>query len=125
MMFPYEYTGYRDEITASKSGAWIGCTLCCAPVYDVKGPDAVKFLNSICVNDFTGLKTVGRIRHAIICNEQGQMLTDGVVIKIADDTFRPYWLNPVLEYYLKNKIGRASCRERVFQYVSLSVGAVS
>src|SRR3546814_17354242 len=43
MMFPYEYTGYRDEITASKSGAWIGCTLCCAPVYDVKGPDAVKF----------------------------------------------------------------------------------
>src|SRR3546814_8369244 len=69
MMFPYEYTGYRDEITASKSGAWIGCTLCCAPVYDVKGPDAVKFLNSLCVNDFTGLKTVGRIRHAIICNE--------------------------------------------------------
>src|SRR3546814_4742755 len=30
------------------------------------------------------------------------MLTDGVVIKIADDTFRTYWLNPVLEYYLKN-----------------------
>src|SRR3546814_20579861 len=88
MMFPYEYTGYRDEITASKSGAWIGCTLCCAPVYDVKGPDAVKFLNSICVNDFTGLTTVGRIRHAIICNEQGQTLTAGVWIQIADDTFQ-------------------------------------
>lgn len=102
MMFPYEYTGYRDEIMASKSGAWIGCVLCCAPVYDVKGPDAVKFLNSICVNDFSGLKTVGRIRHAIICNEKGQMLTDGVVIKVADDTFRTYWLNPVIEYYLKN-----------------------
>src|SRR3546814_6982777 len=75
MMFPYEYTGYRDEITASKSGAWIGCTLCCAPVYDVKGPDAVTFLNSICVNDLPELQTVGRLRHAIICNKQGQILT--------------------------------------------------
>lgn len=95
---PYEYTGYKDEILASKSTAWIGTTLNNSPVFDVKGPDAAKFLTSICVNDYTNMK-VGSIRHAVICNEKGQIVTDGVVMKIADDTFRTYWLMPAVDYY--------------------------
>lgn len=100
LIMPYEYTGYKDEILASKTSAWIGLSLMMSPVYDVKGPDAVRFLNSICVNDFTTLGDKG-IRHAVICNEKGQLLTDGVVIKIAEDTFRTYWLNPPIDYLVK------------------------
>ena len=65
----------------------------------VIGPDAVKFLNSICVNDFTKLTTKG-MRHAILCNDKGQILTDGVCIRIAEDRYRTYWLTPVINYYM-------------------------
>lgn len=48
---PYEYAGYKDEILASKSSAWVGTALNESLVFDVKGPDAAKFLTSICIND--------------------------------------------------------------------------
>ena len=96
---PYEYTGYRDEVLASKSTAYIGTPLNESPIFDVKGPDAAKFLTSICVNDFTKMKT-DSIRHAIICNEKGHIMADGVVMKIDEDTFRTYWLIPVIDYYV-------------------------
>lgn len=95
---PFEYTGYKDEILSSKSTAYVGTILNTSPIYDVKGPDAAKFLTSICVNDFIKMK-VGSIRHAVLCNEKGQILTDGVVMKIEEDTFRTYWLMPVVDYY--------------------------
>jgi glycine cleavage system aminomethyltransferase T len=98
---PYEYTGVQDEILASKTSAWIGVTLTItSPIYDVKGPDLIKFFNSICVNDFTNLSDNG-IRHAIICNKKGQILTDSVVHKIAEDRIRTYWLNPPIDYLLQ------------------------
>lgn len=100
MRLPLEFTGYKDEIMASKATAWIGTSLMLSPIYDVKGPDAKKFFNSICVNDFTNLGDKG-LRHAVICNEKGQLMTDGVVIKIAEDTYRTYWLNPPIDYLLK------------------------
>lgn len=96
---PYEYSGCKDEILASKSTAYVGTALNESPIYEVKGPDAAEFLSSICVNDFSTAKT-GRIRHAIVCNEKGQMMTDGVVMKIAEDTYRTYWLMPVIDYYM-------------------------
>ncbi|MDR0585126.1 MAG: hypothetical protein LBG57_12405 [Treponema sp.] len=100
---PYEYTGWQDEILASKSSAWIGTALTTqSPTYDVKGPDLVKFFNSICVNDFSGLTDKG-IRHAIICNEKGQILTDSVVHKIAEDCIRTYWLMPVIDWLVKER----------------------
>ncbi len=93
----YEYTGLADETSAYKTTAWIGTVLQSSPVVDVVGPDACAFLQSICVNDFTKLKYTG-MRHAVICNERGQLLTDGVCIRIAEDRYRTYWLNPPIEY---------------------------
>lgn len=112
-----EYSGYRKEVLASKESAYLGCSLNSSPVYDVSGPDAAKFLSSICVNDFTKMK-VGKIRHAIICNDKGLMLTDGVVMKIAEDTFRTYWLEPVIGYYVSisdmNIVGKDIFRQEFF-----------
>ncbi|AWW25871.1 aminomethyltransferase family protein [Acetobacterium sp. KB-1] len=99
ILSPYEYTGYRKEVVASKTSAYVSTQLCISPVYDIKGPDAAKFMTSISVNDFTTTK-VGGINHCILCNEKGQILTDGVVMKIAEDTFRCYWLSPVIDYYV-------------------------
>lgn len=100
MNIPYEYGGVKYEIQGYHETAWIGTTLMITPIYDVKGPDAVKFFHSICVNDFSKLGMKG-LRHAIICNEKGQIMTDGVVIRIGEEHYRTYWLNPPLEYYVK------------------------
>lgn len=97
VMLPYEYEGVSREISAYQTSAWIGTALMISPVFDVFGPDVTKFFNSICTNDFTNLGMNG-IRHAVICNEKGQILTDGVALKVAEDRIRTYWLNPPLAY---------------------------
>ena len=101
MSIPYEYGGVKQEIQGYRDSAWIGTTLMISPIYDVVGKDAVKFLNSICINDFTKLGMNG-LRHAVICNKKGQIMTDGVVIRIDEDRYRTYWLNPPIDYLLKN-----------------------
>lgn len=98
---PYEFEGVVKDIDGYRKSAWIGTSLSTSPIYDVYGPDAVKFLNSVCVNDFTKLGMKG-LRHAILCNEKGQILTDGVVIRIGEDRYRTYWLAPVLAYLTEN-----------------------
>lgn len=101
MNIPYEYGGVKQEIQGYRDSAWIGTTLMISPIYDVVGKDAVKFLNSICINDFTKLGMNG-LRHAVICNDKGQIMTDGVVIRIEEERYRTYWLNPPIDYLLKN-----------------------
>ena len=100
MALPYVYGGVGHEIAGYRESAWIGTTLMISPIYDVVGPDAVKFLNSICVNDFSKLGPNG-LRHAVICNDEGQVMTDGVVIRIGEDRYRTYWLNPPIDYFLQ------------------------
>lgn len=101
MNIPYEYSGVKHEMEAYQTSAWIGTTLMISPIYDVIGPDAVEFFHSICINDFSKLGMTG-LRHAVLCNDEGQILTDGVVIKIADEHYRTYWLNPPIDYYMQN-----------------------
>ena len=101
--FAYTFTGWRDETDSWKKTAYLGAALMNSPIYDVKGPDVAAFFNRICVNNYEKF-SVGKIRHAVICNDKGQIMTDGVVMKIAEDTYRTYWLNPCLDY-LVQKLG--------------------
>ncbi len=97
---PVAYTGPEDELLACRKTAWLGCFLNLSPVYDIWGPDAVKLLNKVCVNrDFAKLN-IGGSRHAILCNDKGQMLADGVLMRKSEDRYRSYWLAPVLSYYV-------------------------
>ncbi len=101
LIAPHSYSGVEDEIKAYQTSAWIGTSLMNSPVYDVCGPDAVKLLNSVCTNDFSTLGMAG-IRHAVMCNEKGQILTDGVAIRIGEERYRTYWLDPVISYYVES-----------------------
>lgn len=96
---PFSYTGVDDEIKAYQTSAWIGTALMTSPIYDVCGPDAAKLLGQVCTNDFSTLGMNG-LRHAVMCNEKGQILTDGVVIRIEEERYRTYWLEPVISYYV-------------------------
>ncbi len=52
----------------------------------VKGPDAGKFLDLIYTNMMSTLK-VGRCRYGLMCSENGFLMDDGVVARLAEDTF--------------------------------------
>lgn len=97
---PGAYESPKAELLGCRTGAWLGCFLNVSPVYDIWGPDAVKLLNYVCVNrDFEKLK-IGKSRHAILCNEKGQMLADGVLMRKDETVYRTYWLAPTISYYV-------------------------
>lgn len=102
MWTPYEFTGARNETLAARETAWLGVALMSSPVYDIWGPDAVKFLNYYCVNrDWAKLKP-GASRHAVMCNENGKMTADGVAYLTPEGHYRTYWLAPMLSYFAEN-----------------------
>jgi sarcosine oxidase subunit alpha len=53
---------------------------------EVKGPDAVTFLNRVYVNNLATLKT-GFARYAMLTNDNGVLIDDGVVVRLASDHF--------------------------------------
>jgi len=52
----------------------------------VKGPDAGRFLDMLYTNMMSSLK-IGRCRYGLMCNENGFLMDDGVVVRLAEDTF--------------------------------------
>jgi glycine cleavage system aminomethyltransferase T len=100
-ILPFEFSGPKEEYLACRESAWLGCFLGWQPVYEVSGPEAAKLFNRICVNkDFADMET-GSSKHALICNDKGQLLADGVVMKKAGDVYRTYFLAPVLPFYIQ------------------------
>lgn len=100
-IIPYEFSGPKSEFMATRTTASLGVFLNSSPIYDISGPDAEKFLNYVCVNrDFSKMKSRGS-RHALICNDKGQLLASGVVLKREDGSFRTYWMAPAIQYFLE------------------------
>jgi aminomethyltransferase len=50
----------------------------------LRGPDAIKLADALFTNDMAALE-VGQVRYGAICDEQGKMIMDGTVFKLADD----------------------------------------
>ncbi len=55
----------------------------------VKGPDACDFVNFVITRDATKIPPM-RARYVILCNEQGGMLNDPVLLRVAEDE---YWFS--------------------------------
>ncbi len=52
----------------------------------IKGPDSGKFLDMIYTNLISSLP-IGRCRYGLMCNENGFLFDDGVVVRLSDDSF--------------------------------------
>ncbi|HEY2260806.1 MAG TPA: hypothetical protein VGH45_13880, partial [Solirubrobacteraceae bacterium] len=52
--------------------------------WDLSGPDAVALADALFTNDMAALE-VGQVRYGAICDEQGKMIMDGTVFRLADD----------------------------------------
>lgn len=98
---PYQFTSPKDELLAARKTAWLGCYLSGSiGRLELWGSDAAKFLNQVFVNrDYSKLK-IGGSRHALICNEIGQIMASGVINRLEVDYFQTYCLAPIITYYL-------------------------
>jgi aminomethyltransferase len=52
--------------------------------WELRGPDALALADRVFTNDMASLE-IGQIRYAPFCDENGKMLGDGTVFKLADD----------------------------------------
>ena len=73
------------ECAAVRGGAGIldGSTL---GKIDVQGPDAGEFLDRLYTNMMSTLK-VGRVRYGVMCGNDGMVLDDGTVLRIAENRY--------------------------------------
>ena len=100
VVVPFEYTGWRDETLSWKNGAYLGTSISMSPSYTIKGPDATKFVSEHLVNDFSNCP-VGGTRHGIMCNDNGQIMIDGIIMRTAEDEYYSNWLEPYIGYALQ------------------------
>jgi sarcosine oxidase subunit alpha len=78
-------TAIREEVIALRRSAGLFDASPLGKI-ELTGPDAGKFLNRIFVNNALTLK-LGRIRYGLMLNENGIVIDDGVIAKLADDHF--------------------------------------
>ena len=97
---PYVYTNWRDEQLSWYDNCYIHAGLNPANTYWFKGPDAMRFLSEYCVNGFKSFP-IGKSRHGIMCNEDGQLMVDGMLLRLGEDEFITYWMYPYIDYCIK------------------------
>ena len=96
----YVYTSWQEEQLSWYENCYIHAGLNPANTFWFKGPDAMKFLSEYCVNSFNNFP-VGKSRHAIMVNEQGLMMVDGMLARLGEDEFVTYWMYPYIDYAIK------------------------
>jgi glycine cleavage system aminomethyltransferase T len=108
---PYEYTGWRDETISWKKTCYLHTGLNPCDTLKLKGPDVIKFLSRVCATNFTKFP-VGMIKHGLCCNELGQIIQDGVLMRTGEDEVTSYWMVPVLNYALDtDKYGKFDVKQ--------------
>ncbi|GAB3618382.1 aminomethyltransferase family protein [Okibacterium endophyticum] len=93
----WEYTGWRDETLSWKKTAYIHGHLNPSPTARISGPDALEFLQGVCVNSFQAFQ-VGAARHAVMTDDAGRVAAHGMLVRVAEEEFLAYWLSPYLNF---------------------------
>lgn len=94
---PVAFNGWKRESLSWKTGCYLHAGLNPASPYRLRGPDALSLLRDACINGFETF-SIGCSRHAVMCNQSGNVMADGVVIRTAEDDFTGFFLNPYIDY---------------------------
>jgi vanillate/3-O-methylgallate O-demethylase len=97
-----EYTGWMDEQMSWKRTCYMG-DWTFVPQIRIKGPDALHLLKTLSTNSFENY-AMNRAKHCIQCNEDGKVISEGILLRHGDDDFEyqcgtPQWLY----YHLKTQ----------------------
>ncbi|SFT47122.1 aminomethyltransferase [Mesorhizobium sp. YR577] len=72
--------------------------------YHIEGPDAEDFLNRVTLRDVAKLKS-GRVHYTAWCDDEGHVLDDGTLFRLAPDRFRLCCQERHLPWLLDSAIG--------------------
>jgi aminomethyltransferase len=88
--------------------------------YDIRGRDAVTLMNRVIVRDAKKCR-IGQVLYTTWCDDDGKVIDDGTVSRLADDHFRLTAAVPALHWLQHNAIGL----EATVEDVSEQIAAVS
>ena len=97
----FEYSGWWNEMLASHEGCYIHAGLQPAATYYSKGKGSLKMFSDVCVNSFENFR-IGTGKHAIMCNEDGYIIKDGMLLRLSEDEFISFWMLPYIDYVYQN-----------------------
>src|SRR6478752_4008198 len=80
-----EYTSWIDEQMSWKTTCYLG-DWSFLPALMIEGPDALRLLSDFSVNTFTRFE-VGQAKHAIQCDSNGKVISDGVLLRLEEERF--------------------------------------
>ena len=111
---PWQYTDFIDESLSFHETAYLG-DWSALPKFRVEGPQALEFLGAYTVNNLVDFNT-GQIKHAIQTNEDGKVVGEGILYKLADNEYRytgggAYWLSTWLARGTWQAVGRIDTPE--------------
>jgi sarcosine oxidase subunit alpha len=82
---PHHYTSPEDEVAAVRNRVGL-IDVSSLGTFRIKGPEAVVLLERLYPNRYSDL-AVGRVRYGAMLNDEGVILDDGAVVRLADDEF--------------------------------------
>lgn len=99
---PWEYNGWQAETMSWKKTCSISAQLNPNTCSKIVGPDALKFLSDCTTNGYKNF-AVGRCKHAVMTDDQGRVLTHGLVLRMNENEVMTYSLSPWLDYAATKK----------------------
>jgi len=85
-LWAWEFSGWKQESLSWKQGCYIHGGLSDNQV-NFRGPDVLKFFESICVNNFEKF-SIGTMKHAVMCRQDGLIATHGILQRNDEDDVR-------------------------------------
>lgn len=90
-----EFTGWMDEQLSWKDTCYIG-DWTFVPQIRIQGPEALRLLKDLSVNSFEDFP-LDRAKHCVQCNEDGKVISEGLLFRHGEDDFEyecgtPQWI---------------------------------
>ena len=89
MYFPYDYGQDRAEVYEALTNRATLADVGAERQVAISGPDALSFADYLVTRDISGL-AVGACTHSVCCDDTGKVITDPVILRVADDEI---WLS--------------------------------
>lgn len=94
---PWQFGGWKKESLSWKQGCYLHAGLNPAYPYRLHGAGALDLLRDACINGFARF-SIGCSKHAVMCNAQGNVMADGMVMRTGEEDFSCFFLSPYIDY---------------------------
>jgi len=85
-VYPFEFTNWVDEELSWYDNCYIHAGLNPFLFYDVHGKGLLDLFTDISVSTFKKFP-VGKCRHTILCNNDGKVMVDGILVRRSEEDF--------------------------------------